>query len=84
MCEFCHVKLLFENQCLLSLQAWKARAEGYKECIRKFPTWDEKSPDFSKYLGLVKKFVIDANELNRIQGLQATLVFIQNAAVAGK
>ena len=46
--------------------------------------WDEKSSDFSKYLGLIKKFVTDSNELNRIQGLQAALVFVSNAAVAGK
>ena len=46
--------------------------------------WDEKSPEFSKYLGLIKKFVTDSNELNRIQGLQAALKFVENAFVAGK
>ncbi|CAK8693087.1 unnamed protein product [Clavelina lepadiformis] len=65
-------------------KAWKARAEGYKECIKNFPTFDEKSPEFGKYLGLVKKFVTDSNELNRIQGLQASLIFVENASVAGK
>nr|XP_018670646.1 cytoskeleton-associated protein 5-like [Ciona intestinalis] len=65
-------------------KSWKARAEGYKECAKKFGPLDEKSPEFSKYLGLVKKFVTDSNELVRIQGLEATLIFVENAAVAGK
>nr|CAB3231403.1 cytoskeleton-associated protein 5-like [Phallusia mammillata] len=64
--------------------SWKARAEGYKECIKNFQKYDEKSPEFSKYLGLVKKFVTDTNELNRVQGLKATLLFVQRAHCAGK
>uniref|UniRef100_H2Z395 TOG domain-containing protein n=1 Tax=Ciona savignyi TaxID=51511 RepID=H2Z395_CIOSA len=65
-------------------KSWKARSEGYKECLKKFGTLDEKNPEFSKYLGHVKKFVVDSNELVRVQGLEVTLVFVQNAAVAGK
>lgn len=63
---------------------WKARSEGYKECIKNFPLWDEGSSEYSKYLGLVKKFVTDTNELVRIQGLEAVLIFVTNATVAKK
>lgn len=65
-------------------KAWKARAEGYKECIKHFGLWDEGSPEFSKYLGLVKKFVTDPNELVRIQGVEAVKIFVENANVAKK
>lgn len=65
-------------------KAWKARAAGYQECIKSFPTLDEKSPEFSKYLGLIKKFVTDSNQLVRIQGVEAANLFVQNAHVAGK
>ena len=52
--------------------------------MKLFPTLDEKSAQFSKYLGLMKKFVTDANELNRIQAVEAANLFVQNAHVAGK
>lgn len=45
---------------------------------------DEKSPEFSKYLGLVKKFVVDNNAVAQEKGLEATLAYVENAAVAGK
>jgi len=45
---------------------------------------DEKSPEFFKYLGLIKKFVIDSNAVAQEKGLEATLAFVENAAVAGK
>ena len=44
----------------------------------------DKSPEFSKYLGLIKKFVVDANENAREKGLEATLAFVEEAHVAGK
>ena len=75
---------LFSIFIFFNLQSWKARAEGYKECIKLFPTLDEKSSQFSKYLGLMKKFVTDSNELNRIQAVEAANLFVQNAHVAGK
>ena len=52
--------------------------------MKNFPTYDEKSSDFAKYLGVIKKFVTDSNELNRALGVEAALCFVQNAAVAGK
>ncbi|KAJ8966867.1 hypothetical protein NQ314_003261 [Rhamnusium bicolor] len=45
---------------------------------------DEKSPEFSKYLGLVKKFVVDSNAMGQEKGLEATLAYIENYALAGK
>ena len=45
---------------------------------------DEKSAEFHKYLGLVKKFVADGNVVALEKGLEATLVFVQNAFHAGK
>lgn len=45
---------------------------------------DEKSPEFSKYLGLVKKFVVDNNAVAQEKGLEATLAYVENAAVAGR
>ena len=58
---------------------------GYEECIKLFRTQDsDKSPEFGKYLGLVKKFVVDANENAREKALEAILVFVEEAHVAGK
>lgn len=45
---------------------------------------DEKSPEWGKYLGLIKKFVTDSNAVAQLKGLEATLAFIENAHVAGK
>jgi len=64
---------------------WKARLCGYEEAAKLFQTIDdEKSPEFSKYLGLIKKFVIDSNAVAQEKGLEATLAYVENAAAAGK
>jgi len=66
-------------------QAWRARQAGYEEAAKLFQTIDnEKSPEFSKYLGIVKKFVVDSNAVAQEKGLEATLAYIENAAAAGK
>ncbi|CAM4795603.1 unnamed protein product [Rotaria magnacalcarata] len=66
-------------------KAWKARMTGYEECAKLFRTQDtDKSPEFSKYLGLVKKFVVDPNENAREKALDAIFAFVENAQVAGK
>lgn len=66
-------------------QAWKARVTGYEELIKLFNLQtDEKSPEFSKYLGLVKKFVVDSNVVAQEKGLEATLIFVENSYHAGK
>jgi len=45
---------------------------------------DEKSSEFLKYLGLIKKFVTDSNAVAQEKGLEAALAYIENAAAAGK
>lgn len=58
---------------------------GYEECVKLFRTQSsDKSPEFSKYLGLIKKFVIDSNENAREKALDATFAFVEEAQVAGK
>lgn len=45
---------------------------------------DEKSPEFSKYLNLVKKFVVDSNAVAQEKGLEAVLAYVECYALAGK
>lgn len=67
------------------LQVWKARLNGYEEALKLFQRIeDEKSPEWGKYLGLIKKFVTDSNAVAQLKGLEAALAFIENAHVAGK
>jgi cytoskeleton-associated protein 5 len=77
------MKLPTDEKCGHKL--WKARLAGYEESLKLFQTLDdEKSPEFSKYLGLVKKFVVDGNAIAQEKGLEATLAYVENAAAAGK
>lgn len=76
-------KLPVEERCVHKL--WKARVNGYEEVTKLFRQIDdEKSPEFSKYLGLVKKFVTDSNAMGQEKGLEATLAYVENYAYAGK
>lgn len=75
-------KLPIEDKCVHKL--WKARVNGYEEVTKLFRQIDEKSPEFQKYLGLVKKFVIDSNAMGQEKGLEAALAFVENYAHAGK
>lgn len=76
-------KLPPEEKCIHKL--WKARVSGYEEVTILFRQIDdEKSPEFSKYLGLVKKFVVDSNAMGQEKGLEATLTYVENYAHAGK
>lgn len=76
-------KLPIDEKCVHKL--WKARVNGYEEVTKLFRQIDDdKSPEFSKYLGLVKKFVIDSNAMGQEKGLEATLAFVENYAYAGK
>lgn len=66
-------------------QLWKARLNGYEEALKLFQKIDdEKSPEWSKYLGLIKKFVTDSNAVAQLKGLEAALAYVENAHVAGK
>jgi len=66
-------------------QLWKARLHGYEEAAKLFRQIDdEKSPEFNKFLGLVKKFVVDSHAASQEKGLEAVLAFVENSAAAGK
>ncbi|CAG5054310.1 unnamed protein product [Parnassius apollo] len=76
-------KLPTEEKCVHKL--WKARVAGYEEAIKLFNQIDdEKSPEWNKYLGLIKKFVTDSNVMAQEKGLEAALVFVENCGHAGK
>lgn len=76
-------KLPLEDRCVHKL--WKARVNGYEEVTKLFRQIDdEKSQEFGKYLGLVKKFVGDSNAMGQEKGLEATLAFVENYGHAGK
>ncbi|XP_038619954.1 cytoskeleton-associated protein 5 isoform X1 [Tachyglossus aculeatus] len=77
------LKLSVDQKCEHKL--WKARLSGYEEALKIFQKIrDEKSPEWSKYLGLIKKFVTDSNAVVQLKGLEAALSYVENAHVAGK
>ena len=58
---------------------------GYEEAAKIFrQVADEKSPELNKFLGLVKKFVVDSNAVAQEKGLEAVLAYVENSASAGK
>ncbi|XP_069761542.1 cytoskeleton-associated protein 5 isoform X3 [Narcine bancroftii] len=77
------MKLPIDQKC--EHKVWKARLNGYEEAAKLFQKIpDEKSPEWSKYLGLIKKFVTDSNAVAQLKGLEAALIYVKNAHVAGK
>ncbi|KAL7402022.1 hypothetical protein ABVT39_008297 [Epinephelus coioides] len=77
------MKLPIDQKC--EHKVWKARLNGYEEALKLFQRIeDEKSPEWGKYLGLIKKFVTDSNAVAQLKGLEAALAFVENAHVAGK
>ncbi|XP_066276419.1 cytoskeleton-associated protein 5-like isoform X5 [Branchiostoma lanceolatum] len=76
-------KLPTDDKCVHKV--WKARLAGYEEATKLFKKQtNEKSPEFGKYLGLMKKFVTDNNAIAQEKGLEAVLAFVENAADAKK
>ena len=70
---------------LLDLKVWKVRVQGYEEAQKTFRQQDsEKSPEFGKYVGLMKGFVTDSNAVAQDKGLDAAIEFVKNAAIANK
>ncbi len=58
---------------------------GYEEAAKLFRKIDdEESSEYSKFTGLVKKFVIDSNQVAQEKGVEATLAFMECAAAAKK
>ncbi|XP_063145765.1 cytoskeleton-associated protein 5 isoform X2 [Candoia aspera] len=77
------MKLSIDQKC--EHKVWKARLNGYEEALKLFEKIDdEKSPEWSKFLGLIKKFVTDSNAVAQLKGLEAALAYVENAYVAGK
>ncbi|GFO33537.1 cytoskeleton-associated protein 5 [Plakobranchus ocellatus] len=70
-------KLSTEDKC--QHKVWKARLAGYEEATKLFKSLDEKSQEFSKYAGFMKKFVTDNNAVAQEKGLDAVLSFVENA-----
>ncbi|KAK4303692.1 hypothetical protein Pmani_024319 [Petrolisthes manimaculis] len=78
-----YLKLSVEDRCVHKL--WKARLSGYEECAKLFPKiTDERSPEFSKFAPLMKKFVTDSNAVAQEKALEAVLVYVENAHVASR
>jgi cytoskeleton-associated protein 5 len=76
-------KLAVEERCIHKL--WKARVSGYEEATKIFRSIvEEKSPEWNKFMGLIKKFVTDSNAVAQEKGLEAALVFVENCGFAGK
>uniref|UniRef100_A0A8C5I3L6 TOG domain-containing protein n=1 Tax=Gouania willdenowi TaxID=441366 RepID=A0A8C5I3L6_GOUWI len=75
------MKLPVDQKC--EHKVWKARLNGYEEALKLFQRIsDERSPEWGKYLGLIKKFVTESNAVAQLKGLEAALVFIENAHVS--
>lgn len=78
-----YLKLSVEDRCQHKL--WKARLNGYEAAAKLFADLDdEKSPEFQKYLGLLKKFVIDSNAVAQEKGLTAVLAYVENSGYASR
>uniref|UniRef100_A0A0A1WXY4 Cytoskeleton-associated protein 5 n=1 Tax=Zeugodacus cucurbitae TaxID=28588 RepID=A0A0A1WXY4_ZEUCU len=76
-------KLPVDERCVHKL--WKARVDGYEEAAKIFREIDdEKSPEWMKFLGLIKKMVVDSNVVAQEKGLEAALIFVENCGHAGK
>ena len=56
---------------------------GYEEAAKLFRTLDE-DEGYSKFTGLIKKFVIDSNQMAQEKGVEATLAFVENSPTATK
>ena len=58
---------------------------GYEEATKLFRKIDdESSSEYSKFTGLIKKFVIDSNQVAQEKGVEAALAFAECASAAKK
>ena len=72
-------KLPIEDKVVLKL--WKARVDGYEEAKKMFQMVDnEKTKEFTSYLGFLQKSVTDNNAIAQEKELLATLAFVENIA----
>uniref|UniRef100_A0A1A9W8C3 TOG domain-containing protein n=1 Tax=Glossina brevipalpis TaxID=37001 RepID=A0A1A9W8C3_9MUSC len=76
-------KLPVDERCVHKL--WKARVDGYEEAAKIFREIDdEKSSEWMKFIGLIKKMIVDSNAVAQERGLEAALIFVENCGHAGK
>ena len=76
-------KLPVDERCVHKL--WKARLNGYDELMKIFREIDdEKSNEWNKYINLIKNLPKDSHAMAQERGLEATLIFLENCAFAGK
>lgn len=76
------MKLPVDQKC--EHKIWKARLNGYEEALKLFQRIDDKSPEWAKYQGIIKKFVTDSNSVAQLKGLEAVLAFVENAHMASR
>ena len=76
------LKLPVDERCVHKL--WKARVSGYEEAIKLFNQFDGDDPNWKKYNGVIKKFIVDTNAVAQEKGLEAALAYVENCDVAGK
>uniref|UniRef100_A0A4W5P5H6 Cytoskeleton associated protein 5 n=1 Tax=Hucho hucho TaxID=62062 RepID=A0A4W5P5H6_9TELE len=76
------MKLPVDQKC--EHKVWKARLNGYEEALKLFQRIDDKSPEWAKYQGIIKKFVTDSNSVAQLKGLEAVLAYVENANVASR
>ena len=58
---------------------------GYEEATKLFKRIDdENSPEYTPYVGLVRKFPVESNAFAQEKALEATLSFVECASAAGK
>ncbi|KAI1307658.1 Cytoskeleton-associated protein 5 [Halotydeus destructor] len=74
-------KLPIDERC--QHKNWKARVSGYEDLAKVFQQADdEKAPEFTKYLTIVKKIPVDSNAAAQEKGLSSLAIFIENASPA--
>uniref|UniRef100_A0A8C7EZG8 Cytoskeleton associated protein 5 n=1 Tax=Oncorhynchus kisutch TaxID=8019 RepID=A0A8C7EZG8_ONCKI len=76
------MKLPVDQKC--EHKVWKARLNGYEEALKLFQRFDDTSPEWAKYQGIIKKFVTDSNSVAQLKGLEAVLAYVENAHVASR
>lgn len=58
---------------------------GYEEATKHFRRIDdEASSEYSKFTGMIKKFVVDSNQIAQEKGAEAALAFVESASAASK
>ena len=56
---------------------------GYEEATKLFRRIDdEKSSEYNKFSGMMKKFVVETNAMAQEKALEATLAFVECASAA--